>query len=72
MARTEKNEPVGLEIELNVSEALVPGLSEPGTFPNASFVSIVEKGRWSASSEQKDKPEASGRWLISWRFKSVG
>lgn len=30
MARTEKNEPVGLEIELSISEALVPGLSEPG------------------------------------------
>jgi hypothetical protein len=72
MARTEKNEPVGLEIELNVSEALVPGLSEPGMCPNASFVSILEKGQWSTSYQHERQAWGFERQLIGWRFKSMG
>lgn len=34
MQRTELNSPLGLEVQLHITEAICPAISEPGNVPN--------------------------------------
>ncbi|KAL8506128.1 hypothetical protein ACS0TY_017115 [Phlomoides rotata] len=66
--RTELNSPLGLEVQLHVTEAVCPALSEPGLRALLRFLTglyvCLNRGDVNPSSQQRSA-EAAGRSLVS-------
>ncbi|KAH6775560.1 amino-terminal region of chorein [Perilla frutescens var. hirtella] len=66
--RTELNSPLGLEVQLHITEAICPALSEPGLRALLRFFTglyvCLNRGDVSPSSQQRST-EAAGRSLVS-------
>lgn len=67
LQRTEQNNPLGLEVQLHITEAIVPALSEPGLRAFLRFMTGVSAclNRGDLDPKSQQQAEAAGSSLVS-------